>query len=366
MHRRAALLLTTVAYALTIGSACSVKADRFTIDRVAERSLRVPDLGEACTLGSAFDHVLAAVSPDNPPHRAMIFAELSAGMCAEIVAWDAELDSLRAKTNFGELGSARSSEVRDARLRKDRAHVDATNRLMRAFGHTEAEWGPVGEECPKVKEKDELVYLLGVLSGVNGLLHDRRSGGEVGVPLDLILRAGRGATCMDDDKWWHLPTAVQAAGWTQIPGSAPEGVDPWAVVEEAANKGDASGVRVARALQIEVLANSGMDDELRAAIAKYAESTEQTPRSEQYALLDVYAHMLIRHHSDVIWTKERGHRTDTLGKFPTDPVETPATPNPFGDDPFADPFADPNETPPTPEDAAEPTDEGESPVEESP
>jgi DNA-binding NtrC family response regulator len=112
--------------------------------------------------------------------------------------------------------------------------------------------------------------------------------------------------------------AMQAGAWATIPGSGPEGIDPWAMLSEAAAKGDPSGVRVARAMQALIAGNSGATDIVEAAIQAHAASIDATPTAPEWALLDRYAWQVTRHESDRIWMQAEGHRTERFGALPTD------------------------------------------------
>ena len=325
------LLLSMLAATVLLG--CAPKVDRFVVNRVVPRGLEVPDLGKACALGESLSHPLASLSaPDRPAHKAMVIAELTAGVCAEEQAWEAELDGLRA-TRAGD-----PAGTRDARIREDRARTIAADRYWRSFLHLEAAFGEVGEACPRIRERDEVVYLVGLVSGLLGLLHDRGAGGPHGVPLDALARIGRGAPCLDDEAWWHVPSALQAGAWATIPGSAPEGVDPWARLETHAALGEAQGVRVARALQVLLGANAGRDSVVTEGIQAHAASLSDTEQGRAHALLDEYARRVTLHQSDVIWMGSEGFRTRSLGRLPGDTgPETPAPEDPFAEDPFAAP-----------------------------
>jgi hypothetical protein len=316
---------------------CATKVDRFTVDRVLARGMRVPDMGNVCALGESLRHALDAFGTQNKtPHKALVIAETTAATCAESQAWALSLESRRAKVNLMELGASRTAEIRDARIRSDRARQTAASRFYRAYLHLEAAFGPVGGECPRIAKRDEVVFLLGLIAGELALLHDKGSGGEVGVPLDTPLKIGRSATCLSNERWWHVPQALQAAGWAIIPGSAPAGVDPWEMLEEAAAAGEASGVRVARALSVLLAANADDTARVEHGIKAHAESLLSTDQNEEWALLDEYARVVSLQESDLLWTAAAGYVTPTFGELPGDEEPDEAdVPDLFGEgDPF--------------------------------
>ena len=128
-----------------------------------------------------------------------------------------------------------------------------------------------------------------------------------------------------------------------MPGSAPEGVDPWALLAQAAATGDAAGVRVSRALQVFTAANAGSQDLLETAIVAHAQA-RQTPADPAWVLLDEYALSVSLFESDLLWIAAEGRRTEVFGTLPggSDVGE-----DPFGSD-EVDPFGPAPSPPPEP------------------
>lgn len=331
---------------LAFNVGCASKVDRFTLDRVVDTAAAVGDTGKVCALGAALVHPLGSISR-NEPHRALVIAEGVSAVCDESVAWEAELAVARVKHNGGALGEGRTAEMMDAQLAARRANARAAERFERSFDELEAEFGPVGAgECPKIASKDEFAYLFGLVSGTLALLHDSASGGVNEVPRDRLAAIARGSACLDDAAWWQVPSALAGAAWATVPGTGPEGRDPWQMLEDAATTGETSGVRVARAIQVLIAANAGRTDVLEAALPKHAASLAATATNSDWALLDTYATEVSLHQSDLLWTEARGHRTETFGQLPTEAAEPAAGPDPFaGDDPFGAPADVPAPTP---------------------
>jgi hypothetical protein len=362
------LSLIAVPVGLAATTGCAAKIDRFTIDRVVAVGTDVPDTGKVCHLGAALAHPLASLSK-NAPHKALVIAEVVAALCDEHRAYEAELATDRAKANLGALGAERAAEITDARVMAERAHADAAGRFERSFQHLVAAYGEIGgDECPKIKEKDEIAYLLGLVGGTLALIHDKRGGNQHDIPLDRLLVVARGSECLDDERWWHAPAALRAGAWATIPGSGPEGVDAWQLLDEAAAAGETSGVRVGRAIQALIGGNAGRTEVAEAAIRGHAASLESTPMLADYALLDRYAFEVSRHESDRIWVAAEGHRTEVFGTLPSDEEEEVAVPDLFsGDDPFATPApAEPDDAEESPSDDASEGDSEATPQEETP
>ncbi len=324
-------------------SSCARSVDRALMERVVPRAARIPDVDRACALGAALGHALQAAGREGRvPHRAMVIADVTAGFCAEGRAWEEELTALRLQTNYAALGTARSAEITDAREREARARRAAGMRFHSAWGHAQALFGEIGQGCRAVgkngamRDEDGIIYLLGLYAGINGVLHDRASGGTLGIPLDIVVAASRGAACLEDERWWHVPAALEAAAQAMVPGLSPaDATDPWLRLEAAAQTSASSGVRLGRALQVLVSANAGRDEEAQQGIQAHAQALQNHPPSPDWALLDEYARLVSLHESDLIWTAARGHRTRNLGELPSAATSSQPASDPFaGQDPF--------------------------------
>ena len=207
---------------LTLLSCLTTVVDRMTIDRIVREGLMVPDTGEACALGESFSHVLMGTrSQKRAPDLAMVIASGTSAICTQKKAWEAELLAARTEYQLQQGKSDLISEVKDARFTADRTNHQTARRFHSALQHLEAAFGPIGDSCPTIKEKDEVVYLIGLISGLLAVLHDRAAGGTVGVPLDVLPKVARSATCLDNDEWWQVPQALQAAVWASVPGAGP-------------------------------------------------------------------------------------------------------------------------------------------------
>ncbi len=354
-------ILAVLTLATSTGPGCVRKTvDNLTIKRVVPTALAVGDVDRTCKIGEALGHPLGAI-PNQPPQAAMIIADAVAALCDESRAWEAELDSVTAQT-IVPVGPGRVAAVKDARARESRYRSRSALRDASAWNRANLYFGELGNsaECPAIKRKDEIAYLVGLVAGTLGMLNDKASGGHVGIPLDTASRVGRAAPCLDDATWWHVPSALQAASWVAVPGSGPEDIDHWQALKDAAIAGEKSGVRIGWALYTKLAGNAGDDERLREGITAMAESLENTPRAQEWAMLDEYARTVVLHESDLLWARERGHRTEDFGELPTDEAVTPQpSEDPFAEDPFgADPFGTPDSTDDSTEDSAdEPTED---------
>ena len=161
--------------------------DSYTVMKVVPAGMSQPDLGKACRLGEGLNSVLLSMVNPAP---IVVIADTTAALCEEFDAWEAEIEIERAKKNMP-LGEYRIAGLR-MQSRADRAHGRAARRYY-CLSYTERAFGSIGLEnndgsirCPYIELEDEVVYVVGMVSGVLSVLHDRASGGAVGIPVDLL------------------------------------------------------------------------------------------------------------------------------------------------------------------------------------
>ena len=349
-----------MAAALLSALGCSAKINGFTVGTVLDRATDRPDIDRVCAVGEALGiPLMSLTSKKHYPKKALIVAEVSAAMCAEMEAREHALDIALAKKNLA-AGPGKIGTIKDARVREARARQLAALRYYTAFQYLEEQWGQAGDVCPKLKAKDEIAYFLGLYAGLSGTLHDSASGRNIGVPQDTLGKVARATECLDNERWWNGPGAFQAAIWATL-GGEPEGIEPWELIEDQALKGEKSGVRLGWATLALIAANAGKDELTERAITEMARALETKP-DPNWAALDEYSMMIVRHESDLLWIAAEGHRTETLGKLPNTeeaPSSVEEGDNPFGEDdnPFGgdeDPFG-------SDEESGEPTSEEKQP-----
>ena len=332
--------LTLSAVALTSSGCLNKMVDSVVLKRVIPSGQQISDTRQACAMGTSLSFAVGGITKKTP-EMSLSLSEATAGVCTEKLSWEAEIDQLIAGRMVA--GPAKAERLTDAAIRARRYHAASAAQFERAWTALDRQMGPLGDsECPKIKEHEEIVYVVGMVAGALALIHDRKAEGANNIPLDRLGKVGRAAKCLDTEKFWHLGPALEAAAWATIPGSGPEGVDPWQVLAEAADKGDSSGVRVARSLQAKIASNAGNDQLVGEALDKYAASMKNTPRNQDWALLDQYSYDIALHEADKLWVKETGHRAEVLSSVPVEPVLEPLGDDPFATDPFAAPT--PNES----------------------
>lgn len=271
------------------------------------------DVAMACEIGVSFHRFVTSLGRvSEPPNRVSLITSVAAGMCAERDAWEAELRQLRG------LYKGDPGEASDARALERQHHATAAKRYHEAWREMSIAFRYRADRCPSVSRKDEHFFLLGLSAGLLAVMHDRAAGGVVGVPTNMPHKVARAAQCLNDERWWGVPKALEAAVWVTIPGAVPEDVDPYAQLTQSARRGERAGVRLARALQAVALSGAGRDGDVRATIEGHAAALKSRESARKWRLLDKFATLLILHESDKIWTRETGHRTPyaQLGSFP--------------------------------------------------
>ncbi len=290
--------------------------------RFVERNLVPPMLADddavmACESGVALAPLI--VSTENIGANVDQLGSLlytTSGLCAEMSALNNELRYLRA-AKVGDV-----EEAQDARTAQKRDAEMAARRQLKSYQRFERYYEDrydikIGEQCADFRRDfDELVYMLGLISGLQALLNDVTAGQTVGVPMDIAAKAERAFQCLDNDKWWGAPVAVRAVVWNVLPG-ADEGKDVWAAFAASMKLGEEQGVRLAHALY--ALSATGKSDNARVrdGIKRFVNVPENFTVNPQYKLVDSLAQYIVVALSDRMWAEATGQRTPTgmLGKF---------------------------------------------------
>ncbi len=325
---------------LSIGCVTTI-VDRVTVDRIVGQARVVGDTQMPCALGESLNHVLMATKGRKSPDLGLLISNGTSAMCSQSRAWEERLRAERAKVQRPLTDPYRVPEIKDAQISAERWDAMSARRFYAAFQHAEQAFGSVDTPCPTIAERDEVAYLVALISGTFAVLHDKQSNGTVGVPLDLLPKIARAASCLDNDTWWGVPTALQGGIWATIPGSGPDDVDPWKMLEDAAAQGAQSGVRVSYAIGALLANNAGDTDRMIDFLTGYGTSLSEVERAQEWAFFDQYAYEVALHQSDLYWIQTTGHRTSVLGNMPIsteDAVESDSeTEDPFGsEDPFGE------------------------------
>ena len=155
------------------------------------------------------------------------------------------------------------------------------------------------------------------MAGMQAVMSDLRSQNSVNVPKDIAMKTVRGIQCVDNQRWWGLPQALQAGLWVMMPDTAPQGMDPWQQLADASRLANASGVRMAHAIEVVIADGSGNTAQLKDAIRRHADSLQSVSPKAEYRMMDIMASRQILAVSDRLWTEATGSRTPLggLGTF---------------------------------------------------
>ncbi len=287
-------------------------------DKVVPYVLASGDLRlTTCGTGLSQNQLIGAFTLVNGrPAKTMIDLNTLAALCSEMKAQEAQVNFQQA------LGAGNTDEARNLRIQGQRLHRVTALRRFQVYKDTVTAYGELGDgECPDLGgDIDQAQYMVGVLTSVQALLSDIQANSSVGVPTDVAARSARAAQCLDNDKWWGVPAALQGVVWLSVPGALPEGKDAWTTLEQAADLGASKGMPLAAMLY--VIAGYGQSD-----IARQKEGIRQVARiynngvgPTDYLLLAEVAFDQAQYYSDRIWIDETGHRTPFLGLggFPGD------------------------------------------------
>jgi hypothetical protein len=355
MNLRRSTLTLVAALVLTSGCNLGRSVDKMTLKRLAPGMLAVGDVGMACATGESLAPVMMALGHDSDgakePKKAAALTLIAAGMCSERGAWEAELQRQRILYTI-EHGGDRSqfSVLQDLSATGQRFHEEAASRNYSAYRRVVEVYGAPTQEasCPKgralKKDRDQQLYLLGMTAGLLATIHDTQAERVVGVPQSIPPLVQDGVACLDDERWWGVPGALGAAIAALVPGASAPGVDPWIALESAAQRGEAQGLWLGRALQLQAAVGAGKDDVAWAAIAAHGAALSRSAAAGEggagsadsdLALLNAYASEMIRFASDVRWIEATGQRTP-LGQLGQRPPADSASAPPVVSDEEAD------------------------------
>ncbi len=272
--------------------------------------LKTQDVALGCSMTEAFTPFLLSFSQvTTPPNQLAILFYLMNGNCTEFKAWKEELRYLRA------VHSKNPIEAQDARITQQRFLAQAARRQLTGYHYLTLAFVEPGIECPIFdSDKEELYWLIGLISGMQAIINDIASGSVVGVPMDLATKVGRGASCLDNKKWWGTPDAIQAATWITIPGNRPIDIDPEQVLKHSFQIGLQQGIQIPQVIAAQVYLGQGKIEEVKNIIRNYSGLTKQTSISQEFKILNQVSKLQIQAISDRLWTEATGKRTP-LGKI---------------------------------------------------
>ena len=272
--------------------------------------LATDDVALACSMAEAFTPFLLSFSQvTTPPDQLAILFYLKTGSCIEFKAWEEELRYLRA------IHAKNSIEAQDARIAQQRFLTQSARRHLTGYQYFVSVFGEPGAECPEFdSDRDELYWLMGLVNGIQAILNDIASAGNAEVPLDIAAKVGRGATCLDNEKWWGTPDAIQAAIWITIPGNEPDDKNPAQILDDSLQVGLEQGIHINYVLAAQIYLGLGNLEKVKQIIRSHAGLTSQTAASQEFKILNQISKLQIQAISDRLWTEATGKRTP-LGRI---------------------------------------------------
>lgn len=277
--------------------------------------LTTDDLDAGCAGAEALGSLIGSIGRiTEEPYELEVLLYLGAGGCAESRAFDEELSYLRY------IRAQQPDMAQDALIAQKNHHIKAAKRFYTGWlAFIEFNDGKeIGGECPDLEQEfDQLVWLAGLIDGLQALNHDILSGIGTGVPKNIAAQAQRGAGCLDNKTWFGVPLALKAAIWSLLPGALPEGENAWERLEQADIIGETAHIRLPHVFHVIAAYSKGDMERVRTVIKRHAEHIEAHKPLLKYRLLDVAATEAITRVSDRMWTEATGHRTPVggLGTF---------------------------------------------------
>lgn len=291
-------------------------------DQGVSYMLATDDVALSCSMVESFTPFLLSFSQvTTPPDQLSILFYLMAGNCAEFKAWEHELRYLRA------IYAKEPQEAQDARIAQQRLLGLAARRQLIGYRYLAKAFVEPGSECPEFSSADEELYwLIGLIDGLQAIINDIASAGMAEVPMDIASKVGRGAACLNNEKWWGTPSAIQAAIWMTIPGNRPADKNPEQILKDAVQMGLQQGIRMPQLLSAQVYLGLGKVEQVKAIIRDF-KLIKQTPVSQTYKTLNDVSSLQLQAISDRLWTEATGSRTPLgrLGYFWDDPVKAVET-----------------------------------------
>ncbi len=301
----------------------------------AQRHL-IPDmmnsdrLDSGCALSLAGQPVFSSLDQiADMPADISIMLDLSNGFCLQQQAWEKQLEVIRYQK------SGQLSQARDSRIAAQRLWQVAAKRLQNAwvlFEQDQLANRPAGQ-CD-LSEQQQLSWIMGISAGMQAVYSDTQAASGMNVSREIVIKAWKNLPCLDNQRWWGIPNAMQASIEIMLPHlqNTPRNLSqqqdnsanqqsPEALLQTALNTGEQQGIHLAHLLAMQVAINQQNNQQVKQLIRQYANAAP-VQQPENGMLFETMAQLQIQAISDQIWTEEIGYRTPPgqLGKFSSDPV----------------------------------------------
>lgn len=176
---------------------------RFTENRLVPPIVAMEDAQMVCESGTALTPlILSLQNLGADPTKLAVLLQAGSAICAENEALENELRYLRAAK------AGAIEEAQDARITQKRWAEIAARRQYSAYQMFVEKWErdyriKLGDQCPSMKtDFDKLIYMMGLVTGLQAVINDIAAQGAVNVPKDIAAVVDRGMECLDNEKFW--------------------------------------------------------------------------------------------------------------------------------------------------------------------
>ena len=317
------LLLLVSAMTLVVNNTGKILVG-FVEDHAVPYVLKTDDVAMGCVMAEALTLLIPSLAQINAsPYKLAVMFDFLSGSCAEFKATEEELRYIRA------IHVKNVTEAQDARILQKRFLNLAAHRQLKGYLNLELAFPEMpGNRCPDFTSwNDEFYWLIGLMDGLQAVLNDLASEGGAQVPLDISLKVGRGAGCLDNKRWWGLPNAIQSAIWVSFPGHKPESIEPLMLLDQAMKTGMQQGMLIVHVIAAKIYIGLGNSERVKEIIRSNVQNRTSFSANPDFLFLNQVASIQIQAISDYMWTEATGKRTPVggLGTFWDDPESTEDT-----------------------------------------
>ncbi len=268
----------------------------------------------ACDMSQAFTPFLMSFSRmDVTPEKLAILLHLMSGSCLELEGREQELRYLRA------VRAKNSIEAHDARIVEQRLLSRSAERYMQGYEYVSSYFGEPGTACPEIDQMtDEFYWMMGLINGLQAVLNDTASAGRAHVPLDIAAKVSRGAQCLDHEKWWGVPLAMNAVVQLTLPHDTVVEAEYKQAIDQALIMANKHTIGLSYVMATQLFWGTGDLSAMKKTIREYFQSDFLSNEVHPYRMLNQIAFRYMQLFSDRYWTLETGSRTPygKLGSFP--------------------------------------------------
>jgi len=258
--------------------------------------LAEPDPDLLCLSGTSLLPLLASFERvDVEPSKLEISLFLLSGFCAEQDAHALDISELMSNQNkrYVDAISYASLKKRSLALAAKRQYRSYQSSLI-AFSDT-----PPGE-CPSFSnDMDTLLFLLGNLQGLEALLNNGKSSSMTNVPLNISNDIYRAMRCVENKKWWGVPTAVQAALLVFLPElnrADSKRIDH--LLQKSIEQGWESGVPLAETVALAALEGQGKHEEIEALLKNHYQNAIKSHYDQRWLAITRINNRHVDNYSD--------------------------------------------------------------------